>query len=79
MSKVNGGRESRFLSIGAVARMLGVCTRTLRRWEGSGKFTPSHRTVGNHRRYAGECHDLQPRVVVPAKEIWRSCPAAGVH
>ena len=31
--------------------MIGVCKKTLYRWERSGKILPAFRTVGNHRRY----------------------------
>jgi len=41
-----------FLSIGQVACFLGVCTKTLRRWDSEGKFISDFRTVGNHRRYS---------------------------
>ena len=39
------------LAIGAVAGMLGVSTKTLRRWDKTGKLNPVFRTAGNHRRY----------------------------
>ena len=39
------------LAIGAVASMLGVSTRTLRRWDKAGTMKPAFRTTGNHRRY----------------------------
>ncbi len=39
------------IAIGAVASMLGVSTRTLRRWDAAGSLKPSFRTAGNHRRY----------------------------
>jgi hypothetical protein len=39
------------LAIGAVASMLGVSTRTLRRWDKAGTIKPAFRTAGNHRRY----------------------------
>lgn len=39
------------MSIGNAATMLGVCTKTLRRWDEAGVFRPSFRTKGNHRRY----------------------------
>jgi putative resolvase len=41
----------RFLSIGTAALLLGVCTKTLRRWDRAGKLHPAFRTAGNHRRY----------------------------
>ncbi|MHA1733876.1 MAG: MerR family DNA-binding transcriptional regulator, partial [Promethearchaeota archaeon] len=37
--------------IGVAAAILGVCTRTLRRWEAAGKLLPACRTAGGHRRY----------------------------
>nr|MDO8085218.1 IS607 family transposase [Candidatus Sigynarchaeum springense] len=39
------------IAIGAVASMLGVSTRTLRRWDAAGSLKPAFRTAGNHRRY----------------------------
>ncbi len=39
------------LAIGSVASMLGVSTKTLRRWDKAGTMQPSFRTAGNHRRY----------------------------
>ena len=38
------------LSIQDAAKLLNVSTKTLRRWEKSGKLVPQ-RTEGNHRRY----------------------------
>jgi len=43
--------ETYFLSIGQVASLLGVCTKTLRRWEAKARFKSDFRTPGNHRRY----------------------------
>ncbi|MFQ5981307.1 MAG: IS607 family transposase [Candidatus Heimdallarchaeota archaeon] len=37
--------------IGIAAQIVGVCTKTLRRWERRGKLKPTGRTVGGHRRY----------------------------
>ena len=42
-----------FVRIGVAARIIGVCTKTLRRWEQRGIIVP-HRTAGNHRRYDRE-------------------------
>jgi len=39
-------------SAGQTAQMLGVCIKTLHRWEADGYLKPSFRTVGNHRRYS---------------------------
>ena len=41
----------KFICIKEAAELIGVTTTTLRRWEECGKFTPNHRTLGNHRRY----------------------------
>lgn len=41
---------SDFLNINEAAKLLNVCTKTLKRWEQAGKIT-SQRTVGGHRRY----------------------------
>jgi putative resolvase len=38
------------LTINQAATSLGVCNKTLRRWEEKGKIKP-FRTIGNHRRY----------------------------
>jgi putative resolvase len=46
------------LRIGQLAQKLGVCTKTLRRWEKSGHLNSSLRTVGNHRRYEESVLDL---------------------
>lgn len=43
--------NSCYLSIGEVAHLIGVCTKTLRRWEAKGIFDSDFRTIGNHRRY----------------------------
>jgi putative resolvase len=42
---------SNMISTGDAAFMMGVCKKTLYRWEQSGKFLPAFRTAGNHRRY----------------------------
>ncbi|MBD3228687.1 MAG: IS607 family transposase [Candidatus Lokiarchaeota archaeon] len=44
--------NTKYLRIGAAAAMLGVCTKTLRRWDKSGILKPSFRTPGHHRRYS---------------------------
>lgn len=55
-----------FVSISVAAACLGICTKTLRRWEQKQKIIP-HRTCGNHRRYDldaltqfRETHHYQP-------------------
>lgn len=40
-----------FISIGHAATLIGVCTKTLRRWDAEGSFSSSFRTTGGHRRY----------------------------
>ena len=41
--------QEQYLSIGKVAKLLGVAIVTLRRWEKSGKLVAKFRTFGNHR------------------------------
>ena len=43
--------EEQYLSIGKVAKILGVAVVTLRRWEKLGKLKAKFRTFGHHRRY----------------------------
>ena len=43
-------QPSEFLSITEAATIIGVSSKTLRRWEDEGKITPA-RTLGNQRRY----------------------------
>jgi putative resolvase len=43
--------QEQYLSIGKVAKILGVAVVTLRRWEKIGKLNAKFRTFGNHRRY----------------------------
>ena len=40
------------VTIGEMARRLGVSVPTMRRWDREGHMKPASRTVGNHRRYA---------------------------
>jgi predicted site-specific integrase-resolvase len=40
-----------YLSVGEVSLELGVCVKTLHRWEKSKKLLSSFRTFGSHRRY----------------------------
>ncbi|HUY00859.1 MAG TPA: helix-turn-helix domain-containing protein [Candidatus Deferrimicrobium sp.] len=42
---------SRYVSIQAAAQLIGVCSKTLRRWDIAKVFQPAFRTPGNHRRY----------------------------
>ena len=53
MENSSNTRNRRFMSIGDVARLIGVCTKTLRRWDAGERLQPAHRTAGNHRRYSG--------------------------
>ncbi len=43
--------DSTLMSIGEMARKLGVAVGTLRRWDREGKLRPLLRTSGGHRRY----------------------------
>ncbi|OGH17693.1 MAG: hypothetical protein A3C22_03135 [Candidatus Levybacteria bacterium RIFCSPHIGHO2_02_FULL_37_10] len=45
--------NSKLLKIQEVANILGVSTKTLRRWDQRGRFVPT-RTAGNQRRYTQE-------------------------
>ena len=45
-----------FYQIGAAARQLGVCTKTIRRWDAAGKIQ-CHRTFGGHRRIS--CREIE--------------------
>ena len=47
-------RNSMLLSISQGSRILGVCTKTMRRWDESGRFKADCRTIGRHRRYSLE-------------------------
>ena len=42
------------MTVGDVARMLDVCTATVRAWDANGKLTPRGRTLGNKRYYTRE-------------------------
>jgi putative resolvase len=50
---------SKLITIGKAAKMLGVATLTLRRWELEGKLIPE-RTKGGQRRY--NSHALRPNL-----------------
>jgi excisionase family DNA binding protein len=50
-SENNRCLASNMISTGDAASMMGVCKKTLYRWEQSGKLSPAFRTAGNHRRY----------------------------
>jgi putative resolvase len=39
------------ISIGQASNLIGVAISTLRRWEKEGRFAPTFRTEGGHRRY----------------------------
>ena len=41
----------KMLSVGQAALFLGVCVKTMHRWEESGALLPDWRTPGGHRRY----------------------------
>lgn len=65
------------LTIGELARKIGVSVVTLRRWDKAGKMPPYLRTLGGHRRYLlakvleflgvpppQDCVEADPRLVV---------------
>ncbi|MFX1294174.1 MAG: helix-turn-helix domain-containing protein [Promethearchaeota archaeon] len=43
--------SSKYISSGIASHLLGVCLKTLRRWDRAGKFCSAFWTPGNHRRY----------------------------
>ena len=49
----NGEKSSRWMSLGAVSRMLGITDTTLRQWADQGRL-PVYRTPGGHRRFLRE-------------------------
>jgi putative resolvase len=53
---------SRYISIGEMAKRLGVSISTLRRWEDEGRAPPSVRTEGKQRRY--EIKDEKPSLSI---------------
>src|SRR3972149_1935364 len=59
--------NNRFYAIQEVANILGVSTKTLRRWDQRGRFVPT-RTVGNQRRYTQEqIQEFQAKVSTSPK------------
>lgn len=52
----------KIVSIGGMAKILGVCVTTLRRWHTHGRLTPDFTTPGGHRRYDAHrvCSLFQP-------------------
>jgi predicted site-specific integrase-resolvase len=44
--------KKKYYSIGEVSLILGISTKTLRRWDKLNKFIPESRTFGKHRRYS---------------------------
>jgi excisionase family DNA binding protein len=53
------------LTIGQMARQLGVSVVTLRRWDRTGRLPSTSRTIGNHRRYT----EPAPTVATARKTI----------
>ena len=51
------------LSVGQVAQLFGVCTKTIRRWCATGRLKVHLRTVGQHRRF--RLADLEPLLAIP--------------
>lgn len=56
------------LTISEVAELLEVNTKTLRRWDKSGKLV-ANRTIGGHRRYSLEA--IKPLLEQKRKKKWR--------
>ncbi|MFX0064141.1 MAG: MerR family DNA-binding transcriptional regulator [Candidatus Hermodarchaeota archaeon] len=53
--------------IGIAAKLLGVCVKTLPRWEASGKLLPTLRTLGGHRRYeTADLMELREKILRPS-------------
>lgn len=44
----------KYFSISETAKLIGVSTDTLRRWDNEGRFSPKTKTKGRHRRYTQE-------------------------
>jgi putative resolvase len=64
--------KSRFVSIGEMAKILGVSIPTLRRWEQEGRAPKSVRTEGGQRRYevpleTSECDDVGVQTLAYAR------------
>ena len=55
--------SSLLLSVGQVAKLFGVCTKTIRRWCATGRLKVHLRTVGQHRRF--RLADLEPLLAIP--------------
>ena len=51
------------LSVGQVAQLFGVCTKTIRRWCKTGRLKVQLRTAGQHRRF--RLADLEPLLAIP--------------
>ena len=51
------------LSVGQVAQLFGVCTKTIRRWCKTGRLKVHLRTAGQHRRFL--LADLEPLLAIP--------------
>jgi len=59
-------KNKNHLRIQEAADILGVSTKTLRRWSASGKLVPA-RSHGNQRYYSREQLSVIPRVVSPSR------------
>ena len=74
------------LSISQVATILGVCTKTLRRWHRTGVFIPTCRTIGGHRRYSIEhiesfiqCESKKTRKKLPSTPPVQKFQTAAIY
>jgi len=56
----------KIISISEAAYILGITTKTLRRWHQAGKLLPKFRTIGGHRRY--ELRDIL-KIIEPKNQI----------
>jgi len=59
-----------YISVRAAAELLGVCVKTLHRWEAAGTLLPALRTAGGHRRYCeAALRPEKPKEVSPMRVI----------
>ena len=75
-----------YLSTGTAATWLGVCPKTLRRWEHTDKLLPSFRTPGGHRHYHRTCifSRIKPQsessaTTSPDRAFWLVRPRVAIY